>query len=194
MKINAKFIGVILTESKNDESSFLYTPADWQLMRHCPEPVMIVGGRPWRQGGVALAALDLGSSSQKTLQLNEDILRQANKFCKASHAEMHVCYSMAVPKALADLDLIDASSYERKMLENLDPIVRKLIDDAGLDRERIHLVSGKPAKEICRISEKIDAEVVFIGNKTRTSLRGRLMGNTAENVLHKVLADVVVIK
>lgn len=181
-------------KSGHRSETFMYTPSDWQLMRHCPEPVMIVGDKPWKEGGVILAALDLGSSNQRTLDLNEDILRQSMKIAKGTNSEMHACYSIAVPKALADLDLIDPVAYESKMKAQLDPIIRKLVDEAGLNRDKLHLVSGKPAREICRISEKINADVVVLGNKTRTSLRGRLLGNTAENVLHKISADVVVIK
>ncbi|MCW8879654.1 MAG: universal stress protein [Kangiellaceae bacterium] len=181
-------------KSGHRSETFLYTPSDWQLMRHCPEPVMIVGDKEWKEGGVILAALDLGSTSQRTLDLNEDILRQSIKLAKATNSDVHACYSIAVPKALADLDLIDPKTYEERMKSSLDPMIRKLVDDAGLDRNHLHLVSGKPAREICRISQNIDADVVILGNKTRTSLRGRLLGNTAENVLHKVSADVVVIK
>ncbi|WP_444994282.1 universal stress protein [Aliikangiella sp. IMCC44359] len=181
-------------KSGHRSETFLYTPSDWQLMRHCPEAVMIVGKKEWKEGGVLLAALDLGSNNKRTLQLNEDILNQTIKLAEATKSEVHACYSIAVPKALADLDLIDPKEYESKMKASLDPVIRKLVDDAGLNRKRLHLVSGKPAKEICRISQKIDADVVIIGNKTRTSLRGRMMGNTAESVLHKVSADVVVIK
>lgn len=181
-------------KSGHRSETFLYTPSDWQLMRHCPEPVMIVGGKEWKEGGVILAALDLGSSNERTLSLNEDILRQSIKLAKATNSEVHACYSIAIPKALADLDLIDPKSYEEKMKFSLDPMIRKLVEEAGLDRNKLHLVSGKPAKEICRISQNIDADVVILGNKTRTSLRGRLLGNTAENVLHKVSSDVVVIK
>jgi universal stress protein E len=181
-------------KSGNRTETFLYTPSDWQLMRNCPEPVMIVGESPWKVGGIVLAALDLGSDSKRSLQLNEDILRQAMKLAKASNSEMHACYSIAVPKALADLDLIDPKAYEEKMKASLDPMIRKLVEQAGLNRDKLHLLSGKPAKEICRIAHKIKADVVLIGNKTRGSIRGRLMGNTAESVLSKVAADVVVIK
>ncbi len=181
-------------KSGNRTEAFLHTPSDWQLMRYCPDPVMIVGEQPWKEGGKVLVALDLGSSSSRTLELNENLLRQGIKLAKATNSEVHTCYSIAVPKALADLDLIDPKAYEEKMKGNLDPFIRKLVDEAGLDRSRLHLLSGRPAKEICRISQKIKADVVLVGNKTQTSLRGRLLGNTAETVLHKVSADVVVIK
>jgi universal stress protein E len=181
-------------KSGNRTETFLYTPSDWQLMRHCPEAVMIVGDNKWKEGGVILAALDLGSNSLKTNELNENIMRQALKLAKATNSTVHACYAMAIPKSLIELDLIDPLAYEEKMKENLDPMVRKLIDDAGLDRNQLHIVSGSPSKEICRISSEIKADVVMIGNKSRASIRGRIMGNTAENVLSKVSADVVVIK
>ncbi|MGX5173733.1 universal stress protein [Aliikangiella sp. IMCC44653] len=181
-------------KSGNRSESFLYTPSDWQLMRHCPEPVMIVGDSPWKEGGTVLAALDLGSNKKRSLELNENILKQSMKLAKSTGSNVHACYSIAVPKALIDLDLIDPKTYADKMKESLDPIIRKLVEEAGLDRDRLHLVSGKPAKEICRIAKEINADVVLLGNKNSTSLRGRIMGNTAESVLNKVAADVVVIK
>ena len=184
----------LVFKSGHRSETFLYTPTDWQLMRYCPEPVMIVGTQPWREGGVVLAALDLSSDSPRELTLNENILKQAIKLAKATNSEMHACYSIAVPKALADLDLIDPAAYETKMKANLDPIIRRLVEEAGLNKDRLHLLSGKPAKEIVRISGKIKADLVVLGNKTTVSLRGRLLGNTAENVLHKVQADVVVVK
>ena len=127
-------------KSGHRSETFLYTPSDWQLMRHCPEPVMIVGDKEWKEGGVILAALDLGSTSQRTLDLNEDILRQSIKLAKATNSDVHACYSIAVPKALADLDLIDPKTYEERMKSSLDPMIRKLVDDAGLDR---NLCGGK---------------------------------------------------
>lgn len=181
-------------KSGNRSESFLYTPSDWQLMRHCPESVMIVGDSPWKEGGVILAALDLSSDSPRALQQNEDILKQAIKLARATNCEMHACYSMAIPKVLSDLDLIDPKEYEDKMKDSLDPLIKKLVEDAGLDRDRLHLLVGRPAKAICKISDKVGADVVVLGSKSRTSLRGRLLGNTAESVLNKINADVVVVK
>ncbi len=184
----------IVFKSGNRSEAFLYTPTDWQLMRNCPDPVLIVGDNPWREGGVILAALDLASNDEHSLRLNEDILKQSIQLAKATNSEVHGCYSMSIPRALADLDVIDPVAYKAKIKDKLDPVISHLVETAGLDKNKLHLLSGKPAKEICRISHKIGADLVVIGNKTSTSLRGRLLGNTAENVLHKVKADVLVIK
>lgn len=188
-----KSFDMIFKTGHRSESS-THVPSDWQLMRHCPDPVMIVGNKPWKEGGKILAALDLSSSKEDSLKLNEEILRYSFITAKATNSEVHACYSISLPSSMASFDFFDSDAYEIKMKESIDPIISKLIKDGGLNKETLHLVSGKPAKEVLRIADKIDADVVVMGTKTRISLRGRLLGNTAKSVLHDANADVVVIK
>jgi universal stress protein E len=192
-RCNQKSFDMIFKTGHRSEST-THAPSDWQLMRHCPDPVMIVGDKEWKKGGKVLAALDLGSSSEEALKLNEEILKYSFQLAKATNSEVHACYSISMPSALAELDFFDTVGYEKKMKESIDPIISRLIEKGGLNQETLHLVSGKPAKEIRRIVKKIDADVVVMGNKTRVSLRGRLLGNTARNVLRKVKADVLIVK
>ena len=192
-RCNQKSFDMIFKTGHRSEST-THAPSDWQLMRHCPDPVMIVGDKEWKNGGKVLAALDLGSSSEEALKLNEEILKYSFQLAKATNSEVHACYSISMPSALAELDFFDTVGYEKKMKESIDPIISRLIEKGGLNQETLHLVSGKPAKEIRRIVKKIDADVVVMGNKTRVSLRGRLLGNTARNVLRKVKADVLIVK
>jgi universal stress protein E len=184
----------MIFKTGNRSESVTHSPSDWQLMRHCPDPVMIVGKSPWKSGGRILAALDLGSSKEHALKLNEEILSQSFALAKATNSEVHACYSISLPSAVAKLDFFDSSDYEKKMKESIDPIISKLIADEGLNKDSIHLVSGNPAKEIVRIIEKMEADVVVLGNKTRVSLRGRMLGGTAKNVLSSVAGDVVIVK
>jgi len=163
-------------------------------MRHCPDPVMIVGEKPWKEGGKILAALDLSSSKEEMLKLNEEILRNSFILAKATNSEVHACYTISMPSALAALDFFDSKSYEEKVRDSIDPIISKLIKDGGLQKENLHVLVGNPAKEILALSGEIDADAVVLGNKTRVSLRGRLLGNTAKNILHDIDADVVVVK
>ncbi len=188
-----KSFDMILKSGNRSETSS-HVPSDWQLMRYCPDPVMIVGQQPWKKGGVILAALDLGSSREEALKLNEEILRYSFILAKATDSEVHACYSIPMPSALLELDFFDSKDYQQKMRENIDPIISKLIKEGGLTKETLHLLSGKPAKEILRVADEVQADVVIMGGKTKPSLRGRLLGNTAEAVLHKVNADVVVVK
>ncbi len=184
----------LIFKTGHRSESTTHEPSDWQLMRHCPDPVMIVGKKDWKEGGKILAALDLGSTTEANLKLNEEILRYSFILAEATNSQVHACYSISMPSALAELDFFDSEGYERKMKESIDPIISKLINDAKLNKDTLHLVSGKPSKEILRIANKIDTDVIVMGTKTRVSLRGRLLGNTAKKILHEVNADVVVIK
>jgi len=192
-RCSQKSFDLIFKTGHRSEST-THEPSDWQLMRHCPDPVMIVGEKPWKEGGVVLAALDLGSEKEKALKLNEEILRYSFILAKATNSVVHACYSISMPSALAKLEFFDSQDYERKMKESIDPIIAKLIEDGGLNKDTLHLVTGRPAKEILRIADKIDSDVIVMGNKTRTSLRGRLLGNTAKSILQDFSADIVVVK
>jgi universal stress protein E len=184
----------LILKTGNRSESALHVPSDWQLMRHCPDPVMIVGDKEWHEGGKVLAALDLGSTNEASLRLNEEILRYSFTLAESTNSEIHACYSISMPSSVAKLDFIDGDAYEKKMKESIDPIISKLISEKGLNRDHLHLVKGRPAKEIVRIAHEIDADIVVMGNKTRPSLRGRLLGNTAQNVLQKVHADIAIVK
>ena len=65
--------------------------------------------------------------------------------------------TIALPSSLVGFDFFDSDVYEQKMKESIDPIIAKLIKDGGLNKDTLHLVSGKPAKEVLRIADKIDA-------------------------------------
>ena len=192
-RCNQKSFDMIF-KTGNRSESLIHVPSDWQLMRHSPDPVMIVGDKDWKEGGVILAALDLSSKDEDGLKLNEEILKYSFTLAEATNSQVHACYSISMPTAIAEFDFFDSGSYEDKMRKSIDPIISKLIKDGGLDEEKLHILSGKPASEILRISESIDADVVVMGNKTRTSLRGRLLGNTARAVLSEVDADIVVLR
>jgi universal stress protein E len=184
----------LILKSAHQKSITLHVPGDWQLIRHSADPVMIVGEQSWHNGGIILAALDLSSTKEASLKLNETILKYSFSLAQSTHSEMHACYSIAMPSAVAKLDFIDSDAYEEKMKKVIDPIISRLISEQGLNRDHLHLVSGRPAKEITRLIETIHADVIVMGNKTRPSLRGRLLGTTVQKVLQKTQADVVVVK
>jgi len=184
----------LIFKTGHRSEAFLYTPTDWQLMRNSPDPVMIVGSKPWKQGGKILAALDLSSNTPKALELNENILHNSFAISRATNSEVHACYSIPLGSAMFDAKNTDTKQDVSAMTKSIDPIIRQLIEKAGLDKNKLHLVSGNPAKEIGRILNEIDADIVVVGKKTEKSLRGRLMGTTAENVLNQTKVDVVVVR
>jgi len=181
----------LVFKTGNRTEAFLYTPSDWQLMRNCPDPVMIIGEKPWRKGGKVLAALDLGAQTENSWQLNKNIVNLSVAIAYATNSEIHACYSVTRAGVLGARNL-ETDDYFKKILKSIDPIIRNLLKSKGMTKDRLHIVSGNPVNELCRTISAIDADLVVVGKRTRASLRGLLLGATSENVLHVANADVLV--
>jgi universal stress protein E len=56
------------------------------------------------------------------------------------------------------------------------------------------VVAGMPCKEITSAAKLLRADVVALGNVARNGLQGLIIGNTAENTVHKLAANVVIVR
>jgi len=70
------------------------------------------------------------------------------------------------------------------LLDTLDPESRP---DA-------RVVEGQPAPEICRVADKLDADLIMLASHGRTGLHRALWGSIAEAVVHKAGCSVLVFK
>lgn len=122
----------------------------------------------------------------------------------AAHlAAMHAAH--VVVASIVPPDRVSASpwamAYAVPVLEdhrNLVARMRALADDAasdlrgrGIDAESIS-VEGEPAREIASIARTQRADLVVLGAKSSGSIRRALLGSTAESILGRVDASVLV--
>ena len=63
----------------------------------------------------------------------------------------------------------------------------------GLDPERIHIRTGHPATEIRSAAEELKTDLLIMGTHGRHGL-GRLLGSTANGVLHGLPCNVLIVK
>lgn len=66
--------------------------------------------------------------------------------------------------------------------------------DLQIPDERLHLVYGEPASEIKRLAEKLDAELVIVGSRTRQNDWLQLPGATTNCVIQGIKSDVMAVK
>ncbi|HUH39163.1 MAG TPA: universal stress protein [Spongiibacteraceae bacterium] len=174
--------------------SLIYTPTDWQLLRECPVPVMIVASKTWKKRARIVAAVDLSTKVDSKRALNYKVLAMARSLADASDGELHLAYTIEVPQVLSDLDLIDGRKLAAKRRKALQPIIAGLREQYGIASEHVHLRQGSAGKAIPSIATKLKADLVVIGTVGRKGLHGRLMGNTAEQVLTRLHTDIVALK
>ncbi|MEM7763064.1 MAG: universal stress protein [Pseudomonadota bacterium] len=183
---------LVIKGGHRSETAF-YTPTDWQLLRLCKVPVLLLAKKRWKKSQHVLAAVDLGTRVASKRALNFDIVAAAHFFAQALGAELHVTYAIPFSTVLHDLDLIDRNTLRRKGQARAKAFTKKLADN-GIEVTKMHVVTGEPEKTLINVAAKNGAGVVVLGCIGRKKFAGRVLGNTAEKILRLLKANVLAIK
>ncbi|MDT8428589.1 MAG: universal stress protein [Pseudomonadales bacterium] len=184
---------LVIKTGHRSERSF-YTPTDWHLIRQLPCPVLIASDSKWRAKPVVLATVDLEDKSAPQQSLNNKAVTQAAEMAIARNAKLAVAYSLPIPKALLELDIIEKESYARKHEQKLQKKMQEFLDAVEVMNAEIFIKSGPAEKSLPSLANKIKADLVVVGSVGRQGLKGALLGNTAEKILHHLRTDILVVK
>jgi universal stress protein E len=147
-----------------------------------------------------LAALDPGQARGKPAELDGVILDAAEHLRACLNGDLHVLHAFNAAALIAarsalpadsDCDTSDVIRTERLRLEQA---FRTLIDSRRVHVARLHLEDGAAAEVLCRVAADLAADVTVMGAISRSQLRERLLGSTAERVLDRLPCDVLVVK
>jgi universal stress protein E len=171
-----------------------YTSTDWQLLRECPAPVLVVADKKWHKTKPILAALDLGTKVRAKKLLNDQVLTQAKILAEALDSDLKIINALEVPTLLCDLDLVDPAAYAEDMRKDMLPHIQSLAKSHGLQVKDFRCKRGPVAKVITSTAASDRAQLVVMGTVGRKGVKARLLGNTAESVLQHLKTDVLALK
>lgn len=187
-------IDLVVKAGHRSETLF-YTPTDWQLLRRCPVPVLIAGPRPRsRRNRCILAAIDAGSTDPVQTALNRKVLAAAADLGALLGARVHAAHVVAVSTVARDLDLVDLDALERRARAKLGPMLAALAGEHGIPAENVVVKAGPPDRLLPRIAARLGADIVVMGTVGRTGAAGKLLGNTAERVLHRLRTSLLAVR
>lgn len=184
----------LLIKSGTRQSSWLYTPTDWLLLRECSIPVLITATRSWKKKARVLAAVDFSTQVKSKQQLNDKIVQQARILADLLGDQLHLGFAITVPQALADMDLINPRKYAADKRKKVQPLVDAFCDRHQIDPANVHLRQGVAEKIIPSIANSLKADLVVCGTVGRKGVKGKLIGNTAENILSNLYTDILAVK
>jgi universal stress protein E len=115
---------VVKTGSRS--ASLFHTSTDWQLLRECPAPLLLVAKQKWHSVKPVLATLDLSSKAPAKQALNRKVLGEAQALARTLGVELNIIAAFEVPALLSELDLVDPLAYARDAKEAMKPQIRKL--------------------------------------------------------------------
>jgi universal stress protein E len=175
----------------------LFNFADWNLIRNCPCPVMLVKGRDVWETRRIVACVDPAHIHNHAETLDDAIIETAQMLAYRLHGELHVFHSIEILPEPAFHILHPESSYvdyERATADEHADLVEDLIRRFGIGGSRVHYAVGRPAETLPAFASAMQASLVVMGGVAKGTLELLFEGNTAEKVLDDLNCDVLVVK
>ena len=177
---------------------WLLAYTDWELLRLCPIPVLLVKNSKMYHRPRVLAAIDPSHGHAKSSKLDRQILRAGAQLVHALHGELHTVHAMpaALPviTAMPDGPLIDVAAERSGAERAVRRSLAKAVDGYDIKRSHCHLVEGRANEVIPRTAKRERCAIVAMGVVSRSGLKRFFIGNTAEFVMDAVTADILVVK
>lgn len=160
---------------------------DWQLLRYCPCPLLLVREHPWHEEPVFVASVDPAHVHDESGELDDRLVRAGRKLaehCSGRLYLFHSCYQPPVSGIYpVSVDPRDCRGEATELLER-----------HGLPEEALHASDEEISRSLPAMLGEVSADVVIMGGISRSRLERLLVGNTAERVLDRLEQDVLVIK
>ncbi|WP_354624789.1 universal stress protein UspE [Psychromonas sp. MME2] len=185
------------THQHSKLSAILFTPTDWNLLRKCPVPVLLVKHHKWPEKGKILCAISCKSiQDDEHNQLNKLILSEAKTMANVINAEVHIVNAYPSPpmNIMLELPEFDPVNYEDGLKKFHETTLNEYAQEYKISKQRTHLMQGLPEDVISEVAKEIDAELVILGTVGRSGLSATLLGHTAEQVIDNLNCDLLALK
>ena len=173
---------------------------DWELIRNCPVPLLLVKStRPYRRPGV-LVAVDPLHAADKPARLDRLLLATGSRMAAALRGNVQMVHgwqplSVAVPPMPGMPGPLwvpqDAEDQHSKTIEKA---FSQLARAAAVAPNRRHLLMGSVADAFASAVRRSRAQIMVMGAISRRGVARLLIGNTAERMLDQLPCDVLVVK
>ena len=176
------------------------TQTDYNLIRHCPVPLLIVKNARRRSSSKIMAALDPLGTSSKAAALDAEIAAAAHGFARLVRGAVHGAHvypplmgfvgdatfaPVAIPVSLPE---------QRAYVATARKSFRSFCSRNRIKRGKVHLRMGDPVVALPKLARSMKARMVVMGAVARSALGRAFIGSTAEHVLDAMPCDVLVVK
>ena len=190
---------LVVKYTKDEESftSLIFTPVDWQLLRKCPVPVLMVRDGDWKHQRRILIAVNVSGEQEYQNEFNLELVETGMSLAEnLNRGNVHLvsAYPVAPINMAIDLPEFNTSGYENGIRGQHLINMKARRQQFCIDEDHTHVREGFPEDVIPQVAKEIEAELVIIGTVGRTGLSAALLGNTAEHVINKLSCNLLAIK
>ena len=186
------------TNAEESLKSLIVTPVDWQILRKCPTPILVVKDGDWKHQRCILVAVNVSDDENEAHStFNDELVSLSMDLADSlDRGNIHLVTAYPPTPINMAIDLPEFSSGEYssglrgQYLLNMKALRQKY----GIDGDHTHVLEGFPEDVIPQVAEKLEAELVILGTIGRTGLSAAFLGNTAEHVISKLNCNLLAIK
>ncbi len=182
-----KTLVVKSTEHHNKIARLFLSNEDWNLIRHCESPLLLVKGKPWSKKPAFVAAIDPNHANDKPAALDVKMVAYAQLLAGECEGSVHLYHSDSVPPFMGVYTLIMNEEDKSAKLAEFG-------NRAGIDKKHCHWTDIPIENSLPKILDKLNASVVVMGAISRSGLDRVLIGSTAERLLDLIERDVLIVK
>lgn len=181
--------GLLIKSCDTGHRGFM-TSRDGQILRDLPCPVLLVNrDELWHEGGVMAAVNPLAEDSHQQ-HLNRGLLEVAAEIARVTDARLTA--AVACPSAMmgAETGMQSEALIQSRAAEAMIELLQRL----GIEGVELAVGEGPAEHWIPTAAKQLQAHLVVIGTRARGGIRGALIGNTAERILQRLDADILVMR
>jgi len=169
---------------------------DWNLLKMCPAPVLLVKEKPAWDSRQILAAVDSTSLDDAHKIINEHILEFSELIDSENQYETHIVNSYPIMSlTLASLpDTPVPEDLQQYVIDQHQNATDEIAQKYNIPDTQVHVREGEPEEVITQVAKEISADVVLVGILSEADLQSVLLGSTVEHVMDMSDSDVLAIK
>jgi len=167
----------------------LLTNTDWNLIRDCPAPLLLVKPREVGAHPTVLAAVDPVQEHDKPAQLDDAVYKFAAELSEKTGGALHLTHAISTPLGVQLPPNVQALVVQehRRALDGF-------LMTHPVPAQNLHVHEGLAHQCLQHVATSQGADFLVMGAVARRGIKKVLIGSTAARVLDRLPCDLVIIK
>ena len=127
--------------------------------------------------------------------VTDTVTRQAIELCQAFKARLSLVHVVEFTQMDLSNDLVLPQELEidQELMKRSKQRLEELAENLGIEKSECFVSQGSTRREILRLAKELNTNLIVIGSHGREGIQ-RLLGSTANAVLHGAPCDVLAVR
>ena len=127
--------------------------------------------------------------------VTDTVTRQAMELCQAFKARLSLVHVVEFTQMDLSNDLVLPQELEidQELMKRSKQRLEELAENLGIEKSECFVSQGSTRREILRLAKELNTNLIVIGSHGREGIQ-RLLGSTANAVLHGASCDVLAVR